>query len=158
MATQNYTNFPKGIHPEFESLAGSKNRYNTNIMTGVFEYNGNLALENSFLFDTGLISKSNYYKSVDRGKIKVLRPGGGRDNYSIISYNDLHFNLKRKVDFKLKEIGLIKEVENKEVVCFFESFVKPDQVAMDYYNMRFEGDEKKDYKVLYQCNSDYCTS
>lgn len=142
MATQNYTNFPKGIHPEFESPAGAKNSKTQNIMTGVFEYNGNLALESSFLWETGIMSYDNYKKQKRDGKIVPLQRGC-RNTNAIISYNDLHFNLKRKVDSKLKEIGLIREVENKEVVCFFESFIKPDQAAMDYYNMRFEGDEKK---------------
>ena len=112
-------------------------------MTAVFEYNGNLALENSFLWNSGVMSKDNYYKHVQRGNIKVLQSGGGKDNYSIISYDDLQYNIKRKIDFKLKEIGVVKEIDNKEVVCFFESYIKPDQAAMEYYNMRFAGDEIK---------------
>lgn len=112
-------------------------------MTGVFEYNGKLALESSFLWNTGVMSYDNYQKHAQRGNIKVLNPGKGKGNRSIISYEDLNFNIKYKVDYKLKEIGVVKVVEDKEVVCFFESFIKPDPAAMDYYNMRFEGDEKK---------------
>ena len=111
-------------------------------MTGVFEYNGNLALESSFLWETGIMSYDNYKYYKKEGKIVPLQRGC-RSTTAIISYNDLHFNIKRKVDTKLKEIGLIKEVENKEVVCLFERFIEPDQVAMDYFNMRFEGDEQK---------------
>lgn len=112
-------------------------------MTGVFEYNGELAIKSSFLWDTGVMSYDNYKKHTQRGNIKILQHGGGQDNYSIISYDDLKFNIKRKVDHKLKEIGLVREVENKEKVCFFERFIEPDQVAMDYFTMRFEGDERK---------------
>lgn len=104
-------------------------------MTGVFEFNGNLALESSFLWDTGIIKYDNYKQHKRNGNIKVLRPGKGNGNRAIISYDNLNFNLKQKVDLKLKEIGvaqIIKE-DNTESISFFESFIKPDPTAFNFY-------------------------
>lgn len=104
-------------------------------MIGVFEYNGNLALESSFLWDTGILKYDNYKKHAQRGNIKVLCQGKGSGNRAIISYEDLNFNLKQKVDLKLKEIGVAQIIKDDktEQISFFESFIKPDPTAFNFF-------------------------
>jgi len=107
----------------------------------LFNYNGSLALESKWLWENDVISRDNYDVGVRRDKIKVIRrsaPG----YHALVSYESLSYELKTKVDAKLKEL---KELPNIDTVsdaspkkqpepCRFEPYIKPDPAAEEFFN------------------------
>ena len=75
----------------------------------LFNYNGNLALKANWLWNNDITTDDNYYQLVSRKKITVLhRSAPGCP--AIISYEKLPYNIKEKVDDKLKALGELQEV------------------------------------------------
>jgi len=103
----------------------------------VFDFDGTLALESRWMWENGIISYGNYKICVMRNKITVLRrsaPGYP----AIIEYTTLPYNIKGKVEQKIKEAGeLPPSSPLKPKPNFFEKFVKPDTAAMEYFS-RYE--------------------
>jgi flagellar basal body rod protein FlgC len=68
---------------------------------------------------------------------------------AIVSYDSLPFNIRKKVDDKLRELGAISTVGHATVqgeafkTCFFEPYVKEDPEALDYFTALFPGNFEK---------------
>jgi len=116
----------------------------------LFNDNGKIAMQANWLWNNGIITDSNYYQQVSRGKITVLhRSAPGCP--AIISYETLPHNIKTKIEDKLKEL---KELPSDDAVtvalpskssnpCYFEVYIQPDPAAMDYYTAKFHGDYER---------------
>ena len=114
-------------------------------MTTVFDYNGTLAIEGKWLWENGIISYKNYGTMRDRKKITVLqRSAPGRP--AIVEYNSLPYNIKSKIEQKLKATGEVPAGNNeqsKPQINFFEAYVKPDPAAMAFFTTKYTGDFDK---------------
>ena len=119
----------------------------------LFNYNGNLALESRWLWESGVMSEKKYY--YHRKKLNVLNNKGCRSNNAIISYNSIEslpYNIKSKVDSKLEALGEFPTVKGLSSVdeapkpSLFESYIKDDAVALDFFS-KHDGEKLTAEKV-----------
>ena len=109
----------------------------------LFKYNGILALESKWLWKSKVITEHDYYYYSK--KLTVLRrsaPGCP----AIISYESLPYNIKNKVDIKLKELGelpsgstLSSSQDESPKPSFFEGYIKDDAKALDFFTKYDDG-------------------
>jgi hypothetical protein len=108
----------------------------------LFDFEGKTALYANWLWkDGGIMTERNYYYHYDKKHIRVLQstaPGVP----AIIEYHSLHFNIKNKVDARLRELKELPEeiggaaaAEKQVQVCYFEAYIKPDPAAEDFFNL-----------------------
>ncbi len=63
-------------------------------------YNGKLCISARDLVDGGVMSASNYKQLANRGRIDVVRPGGGLGRYALVAVDSLPSSYREEVDRK----------------------------------------------------------
>ena len=71
-------------------------------MTTVFDYNGTLAIESRWMWENGIMTEKDYYYY--KKKMSILQRGC-RNTPAIVEYNSLPYNIKSKIEQKLKATG-----------------------------------------------------
>lgn len=119
-------------------------------MSVIYNYNGMMALEARFLWEAGIMKECTYKQNVRRGRISVLHrsaPGSP----AVISYDKLPLNIRKAIDSKLLQLGEAKGSVKGDVVrvSFFESQIKADPAAMEFFtNYKVDGERKLKYDVI----------
>lgn len=121
-------------------------------MTVIFNYNGRMAMEARFLWEEGIMKQCTYKQNVSRKRIEVLQrsaPGSP----AIINYESLPIKIKKVVDMKLLAMGMAKEVskagKSEVQVSFFESQIKADPKAMEFFTTyKIDDSRKLKYDVI----------
>ena len=103
-------------------------------MSIVFNYNGTLAIESKWMWENGIMTEKDYYYY--KKKISILQRGC-RNTPAVVEYNSLPYNIKSKIEQKLKDTGEVStgtNEQNKPQINFFDAYVRADVAAMDYFS------------------------
>lgn len=90
-------------------------------------YNNTLCIPAKELLDMDVVSRSNYHKMAERGKIDVVRQGKGKGNYALVAVGSLPTDLKTAVMRKYPNHNAILLQE------WFKSNYILDEKALAYY-------------------------
>ncbi|RWX00953.1 kinase [Flavobacterium cerinum] len=96
----------------------------------MFEYyNNSLCVQGNWLLEAGLINSEGTYRSLtQRGKLKVLRRGGGLGTPALIEFETIRKDIKEKI------ISLIGDPTEKTKNIIFKDYLKADSKAIEFFN------------------------
>jgi hypothetical protein len=95
-------------------------------------YENILCIEGGWLYGDGdVMKKSTYDSLVARGKLTILRNGGGKDRPALISYDSLPSQYRKIVDLKVGNVQKVAKVGQ-----FMQAIIPDNDAAKYYYNFK----------------------